>query len=571
MFGERYFATRQRLTDVVRGVRELGQKTGTEISNLSDEGDFLQGLRSPFLFVVCGEVNAGKSTLVNGLFGKELCKVNVLPETEKVHWYRWGKEAKTVNTTPTLEERYRPIDFLQDFNIVDTPGTNSVVPGHQPITERFLPVADLLLFVFPVSNPWGAATWQFIARLPQEQLQNVAFVLQQADLRSKEDLAVILEHMRTLAEQKTGARPEVFPVSGKMAMEAKKAQPFSANLWRKSGYPALEAFISKRVAENPERRRVLQDVRDSTQVALRRIEGKIETRTATLDNDQRFLRELENEVDGRREGQAKILSERLTGLGEVFLRQGTQAVDILASRMSISQSFISLFQQETLPTQIEKGLTEAVKEAVEETASQDGHELVKNCRTHWETVEPRIKENLQVRAPDFDKETESLAGTSERFVRRLGRSAKQAVAHLKLRGTLDMQMENRRAVLRRYMVAVLCALISAGVLGGLNLHPWPWIAVTIALLLLGAAAVYATKSRNALCQDFTERIEDLRQPFADSLADDYKDGVREFYVEYGGLFEIVRRRIADQKLLLKPQLERWNDLFLELKAIEQEI
>ncbi len=571
MFGERYFATRQRLTDVVKGVRELGEKTGAEVSGLSDEGDFLQGLRSPFLFVVCGEVNAGKSTLVNGLFGENICKVNVLPETEKVHWYRWGSEAKTIDTTPTLEERYRPIDFLQDFNIVDTPGTNSIVRGHQPITERFLPVADLLLFVFPVSNPWGAATWQFVSRLPPEQLENVAFILQQADLRSDEDLAVILEHMRTLAEQKTGTRPEIFPVSGKMAMEAKRAQPFSSNLWRKSGYPALESFISKRVSGNPERRRVLQDVRDSTQVALRQIEEKIDKRTATLDSDQRFLRELENEVDVRREAQATLLSERLTGLGEVFLKQGNQASHILASRMSILQSFISLFQQETLPTQIEKGLSEAVKEAVEETASKDGGELVQNCRTHWETVEPRIKENLQVRTPDFDRETESLSGTSERFVRRLGRSAKQAVAHLKLRGGLDMQMENRRGVLRRYMVGVLCSLITAGVLGGLGLHPWPWIGVTVALLLLAVAGIYATKSRDVVCQDFTERVEDLRHSFADSLADDYKEGVREFYVEYGGLFEIVRRRIADQKLLLKPQLERWNDLFLELKAIEQEI
>jgi len=571
MFGERYFATRQRLTDVVVGVRKLGEKTGADISSLADEGDFLKGLRSPFLFVVCGEVNAGKSTLLNGLFGEELCKVNVLPETEKVHWYRWGKVAKSVNSTPTLEERYRPIDFLQDFNIVDTPGTNSVVPGHQPITERFLPVADLLLFVFPVSNPWGAATWQFISRLPEDQLQNVAFVLQQADLRSEEDIAVILEHMRTLAEQKTGARPQVFPVSGKIAMEAKKARPFSDNLWRKSGYPALEGFISKRVSGNPQRRRVLQEVRDSTQAALRRIEEKIEARTATLDQDQRFLRELENEVDVRREGQAKVFSERLTGMGEVFLKQGQQSTEILASHMSIPQSMTSLFKQENLPTTIEKGLIEAVKESIQETASNDGVELVSSCRNHWETVEPRIKANLAVSAPDFDKDTESLSGTRERFVRRLGRSSKQAVANLKLRGTLDLQMESRRAILRRYMVAVLCALITAGVMGGLNLHPWPWVAVTVALLLLGAAGVYANKSRNALCQDFIERIEDLRQPFADSLADDYKDGVREFYVEYGGLFEIVRRRIADQKLLLKPQLERWNELFLELKAIEQEI
>jgi ribosome biogenesis GTPase A len=133
MFGERYFATRQRLTDVVVGVRKLGEKCGADVATLADESDFLKGLRSPFLFVVCGEVNAGKSTLLNGLFGQEICKMNVLPETETVHWYRWGKEVKTVKTTSTLEERYRPIDFLQDFNIVDTPGTNSIAPGHQPI------------------------------------------------------------------------------------------------------------------------------------------------------------------------------------------------------------------------------------------------------------------------------------------------------------------------------------------------------------------------------------------------------------------------------------------------------
>ena len=571
MFGERYFATRQRLTDVVRGVRELGEKTGTDVTELSEESDFLKGLSNPFLFVVCGEVNSGKSTLVNGLFGENLCKVNVLPETAKVHWYRWGKEARTIETTPTLEERYLPTAFLQDFNVVDTPGTNSVVAGHQPITERFLPVADILLFVFPVSNPWGAATWQFITRLPEEQLKNVAFILQQADLRSDKDIKVILGHMKTLAEQKTGFRPDVFPVSGKMAMEAKNAAPFSSDLWRKSGYPALESFISERVAVNPQRQRILDDVRSSTQKALRSIEGGIEKKTSELDADQRFLRELETEVDARREGQAKILSERLSSLGDVFLDQGKGAVNILASRMSLPQSFISLFQEETLPTKIEKGLIEAVKEAVERSAYKDGAELVDNCRSHWKTAEPRIQENLGIKPPDFDQETESLSGTRQRFVSRLGRSSKQGVAFLKLRGTLDNEMENRRIMMRRYLIGMLCSLITAGVFGGLGFSIFPWIAIAVGLLFLAAAAIYASKSRDILCRDFTERIEDLRQPFSDSLADDYKDGVREFYVEYGGLFEIVRRHIADQKLLLKPQLERWNDLFLELKAIEQEI
>jgi len=571
MFGERYFATRQRLTDVVVAVRKLGEECETDVSALTDESDFLKGLNSPFLFVACGEVNAGKSTLLNGLFGKDICKTHILPETKKVHWYRYGRKPKIVETTPALEERSVPLDFLQDFNIVDTPGSNSLDQGHQAMIERLLPVADLLFFVFPVSNPWGAATWQFISRLPEEQLPNTAFILQQADLKEPEDIEVILGHMRTLAEQKTGFRPVVYPVSGKLAMEAKQTDPFSSHLWRKSGYPALEAFISRRVAGNSDRRRVLQEVRDSTQLVLRRIEEQIDTRTATLDHDQRFLHELESEVDVRREGQAHQLSGRLAGLGEVFYKQGIAATDTLAARMSIPQSFVSLFQQELIPTQIERGLTEAVKEAVEEQAGQDGVELVTSCRGHWETVVPRIQENLAVSAPDFDQETEALSGTRERFVRRLGRSAKQGVAHLKIRGTLEFQMEGRRAVLRRYMVGILCLLSIAGILGGLDLARWPWVAVGGSGFLLLIAGIYALKTRDSLCRDFVERIGDLRQPFSESLADDYKEGVREFYVEYGGLFEIVRRRIADQKLLLKPRLQRWNDLFLELKAIEQEI
>ncbi|MDB4318112.1 hypothetical protein N9973_02350, partial [bacterium] len=109
------------------------------------------------------------------------------------------------------------------------------------------------------------------------------------------------------------------------------------------------------------------------------------------------------------------------------------------------------------------------------------------------------------------------------------------------------------------------------ILGALDLHPWPFLALGIALVFVAGAGVYAEKSKKELCKNFAERIEDCRDPFADALSSDYKDGVREFYLEYGGLFESVRRHIAEHKLSLKPRLERWNDLFLELKGIEQEI
>ena len=268
MFGERYFATRKRLVRVTDDVRRLAGETGYVLDGFSPDGELVQGLKNPFLFVVSGEVNAGKSTLINGLFGADMCEVNILPQTDRVLWYRHGEE-KDVETTPVLVERYRDIDFLRDFNIVDTPGTNSVVKGHQSIAERFLPVADLVLFVFPVSNPWGAATWDFITKFPDEIQGRVVFILQQKDLRSEEELKIIMEHMRELAVQKMGKEPDIFAVSGRAAMEAKKQEPFEQRIWRESGYPALEDFISKVVTESPGRRKLLKDVHDALVVALK--------------------------------------------------------------------------------------------------------------------------------------------------------------------------------------------------------------------------------------------------------------------------------------------------------------
>lgn len=571
MFGERYFATRERLAEVVLGVGQLARECGEEILDPVTDGSFLKDLRKPFLFVVCGEVNAGKSSLINALFGDDFCEVDALPKTKRLHWYRFGKEIGSTEKRSMLVEDIRPLEFLRDFEVIDTPGSNAPIEENLVEIERFLPVADLLLFVFPVGNPWCAHTWQLVARLPEEQLDKVAFALQQSDLRSKEDLEVILGHMKTLGEQKTGRIPEIFPVSAKLAIEANKSDPPLSHILRKSGLPLLNYFISSTVSRNSKRREILRDVSKSTQGVLEKIEGQIEERSDSLDSDQRFLAELENEVDLRREGQATALLERLGGMGDVFFRQGQLATRDLGQRMGIIPSLISLFQQEKLSSEIERGLIASVKEAVEKQAEVDGMELVQSCRNHWKTVEPRIHENLGINPPDFQQETEALAGTRERFMRRLGRSAKQAVGQLRIRGTVDLKLDIRRIVLRRYMALFLIFCTIAGILGSLDVATLPWVFMMMAAGTLGIAAIYSKVSRKTLCREFMERIEYLRYPFSDSLEDDYKDGVREFYLEYGGLFEIVRRRIADQKLLLEPRKERWNNLFLELKAVDQDL
>jgi predicted GTPase len=97
-----------------------------------------------------GGSEGGKSSLLNALFGQEFCKVDVLPATDRIYIFKHGPREENVDVAAHVTERYQSIEFLRDFNVVDTPGTNTMVAEHQTITENFIPRADLVLFVFSV-------------------------------------------------------------------------------------------------------------------------------------------------------------------------------------------------------------------------------------------------------------------------------------------------------------------------------------------------------------------------------------------------------------------------------------
>lgn len=84
--------------------------------------------------IVYGVYNAGKSTLINALVGKEVAEVGDVPTTAQVHEYTW-----------TLEH--------QNYCLTDTPGIDA--PNvHEAVTKEKLAKADAVVFVV---NPVGVA------------------------------------------------------------------------------------------------------------------------------------------------------------------------------------------------------------------------------------------------------------------------------------------------------------------------------------------------------------------------------------------------------------------------------
>lgn len=571
MFGETYFANRHALLEIVNDVELLARDTGTNPGDLQHREKLLTGLATPFLFVVCGEVNAGKSTLLNGLFGQQLCKTNVLPETDRVQWFRYGKEENRM-VTGILEECFREVEFLMDFNLVDTPGTNSIVRGHQKITERFLPVADLLLFVFPVANPWGAATWDFLSRLDPQLIHKVVLVVQQADLRDERDIEVIVGHMRELAQQRLERVPPIFAVSAKRALAAKQTMPFAREEWNESGYPGLEKFISDQVAATPERRRVLERIHSMTASSLRQIEHSLSAMTGGVEGKARYIAELEESIDRLRTVQTSDMSQHTAVLTDAFGDVAGVARDELKAAMSPARSLRGLFAGDRLPAEIESVLENGVEEAVENRARADAERIIAECEKHWLSLQEGIETTLNLKQPDFFEGTSGFVGTKTRFVRRMSRGAIKTLKSMKLRSALDMLIGQRQNKLKIYALAILSLITLGGVLGIASVSIY---AVITCFALAGGVAMlmfrFLSSSREQILENFREKCAVAKRDFPSQMEGDYKDGVRQMMAEYGSLLDEVRRAVGQQKAGVAPMLERWNELYLRLKSLEQEL
>lgn len=571
MFGERYFATRERLVEVIHGIVALGEQTLAPIGGELVTDGIPNGPATPFLFMVFGEVNAGKSSVLNGLCGSELCRVNILPETDRVMCYVHGGTSRDLEILPALEECHRPLEFLRDFNLVDTPGTNSAARGHLNLAERFLPVADLILFVFPISNPWGASTWDFLARLPEDVLKRVALVIQQIDQRDPADIPVILGHMRDLSVKRTGLVLPIFAVSGKLALEARRSEPFSRACWARSGFQELEDFISRSICQSPQRLQLLDAWRQRAAEALRTIEDRMEETARNVDRCARFLAEVEREIDGLRNQFVIRLPSHLAGVAEVFQTEAMWVAKRLNRKLGPMKSLLRLFFGDKSGSEIEVWFVERLQAAVEVVAEKDATETASICESHWNRLVVRVKAEMGMSLPDASGIQPELDHARKRFVRRLGRTSTMGIGNLKVRHGLDGALRHRNSALKTLVAASLLGLSAAGACGCFMI-PWaPWICLGTSLAVMGIALAYALLSRLEIVKSFRERLLDACGSFANALRGDYEEALRVLFQDYAACLKEIRRHVASERLALQPRQQRWNELFLALKAIEQEL
>ncbi|HUR32144.1 MAG TPA: dynamin family protein, partial [Saprospiraceae bacterium] len=175
----------QKIQEQKHELKQVLQKLQQFTSRINhpDTGRILADLRDrieePFMFVIVGEVKSGKSSFINALLGDpDLCAVAPSPMTDSIQQIIYGEQFKIEEVSPFLKRIYRPDEILRDIAIVDTPGTNTIIKHHQEITERFIPGADLIIFVFEAKNPYRQSAWDFFDYMHEEWHKKIVFILQ---------------------------------------------------------------------------------------------------------------------------------------------------------------------------------------------------------------------------------------------------------------------------------------------------------------------------------------------------------------------------------------------------------
>ena len=230
---------RAQIDEIIKDLHEMTIQIGHQ-ALAKTVSDLRNRIHEPFMFVIVGEVKAGKSSFINALLatGKEITKAAPQPMTDTIQQIIYGEKEEMLSINPYLKKILQPVDILKEIAIVDTPGTNTIIDHHQEITESFIPASDLIVFVFEAKNPYRQSAWEFFDYIHADWRKKIIFVLQQKDLMPADDLKVNIQGVVDYAEKKGISAPQVFAVSAKQEQEGASAE---------SGFTEVRTYIADHI------------------------------------------------------------------------------------------------------------------------------------------------------------------------------------------------------------------------------------------------------------------------------------------------------------------------------------
>ncbi len=414
-----------------------------------------------FLLVTVGEFNSGKSALINALLGQRFLAEGVTPTTTRVHILKYGEQAATEPKEEFVSVTTCPVDFLREINIVDTPGTNAIIRRHEEITEDFVPRSDLVLFVTSADRPFTESERVFLERI-RNWGKKVVIVLNKIDiLEGEADVEKVVGFITEHAQRLLGFVPEVFPLSAKLALQAKTTADGAERerLWEASRFAPLERYILETLDQESRIRLKLLNPLGVAERLAGQYWKVVDERLGLLREDLETIDNIARQLDLYREDMRRDFGFRLSDMENILYEMLSRGMDFFDNAVRLRHVF-DLIDAERVRRSFEQRVVADTPQRIEAKVQELIDWLVEKDLSQWQAVMEYLDKR---RATHHEDVIGPLSGPFEynrqALLESVGRAAQEVVA------SYDKEAEAREIAESVRAAVAGAALLEVGAVG----------------------------------------------------------------------------------------------------------
>lgn len=556
--------------ELLKALRDLLIKQDFDDQVIDQVAGLSGHLEELFLLVVVGEVKAGKSTFINSLLNAEVCKVGAIPTTDKIHVLKYGDVEKERIIEEFLIEKHLPFEPLRNINIVDTPGTNSIVKRHGEITESFIPRCDLILFTTSVDRPFSQTEREFLGYIVEGWAKKIIFVITKKDIKEPHELVEINDFVTDSVKKFFDFEPQIFMVSAKQARKAKETRDDA--LYEESGFKALEQFLFEKLSVGEKLQLKLESPINSAITICDRASESFTARMAHLKDDKRVLENIKGQLEQSESDMSENFGRFILEIDNIILemeKRGRNWVDdnVKLTNMGMLKSaerFRGRFKEEVIKDYETK---------IDDTLNKAVDWFMKKYLKVWQDTTQYFSDQAALRPHEG---MVGKVGTKFEYNREKIYDLVRADAKDKIKG-FDYEEQMRKFMSRSAMgintaiggtligIGGAVAVLAAGAATSLAIDI---TGVTAGIVLTGLSLAVLPFQRRKIKAEFSKNITELKAALANVLEEQIKKEAREAVEKiresFGPFFDYVNRTTGSVEESIR-KVKEIRDGFQQLK------
>lgn len=506
----------------------------------------LAGLDDRHVVAVVGDKGAGKSSVLDLLSGCSFFSKAAEPALARL-WCYARRPGEYIHDG--VETGYYPAEFLDHVRLMDTRGIDSLDSSVH--LTRILTDVDIIIYVIDARTPQGAGSWQFLAQLPEESYSRMVIAITHEDFFDYEQQQNIKSFIRKQSELHFGLEVPLYMLR-------------AGGEFKGQGGEALARRINSMIDTLQIHSGAEENLLQVTRVLLGEQKHVLHNQDMLSRLDAGFLSNIENEIDYMQQQIEKVLPARLQAISRFVQDCIPMMAKKAARQLGYFLSIRHLSRLSRMSFYIDSWFYEYIRKGIEEQHEYHNREFLVACEQHWNSVRPRVKDQLDCEIGPFPEDL--MRARLDSYRRRLGRVVYVPLMDFGFKPCLTKLYAGQKGWMYRQLVLVLLLIIAAGFLGGLG------ESMAGVILLMCASGIWVLSSiallfiRMRLTSQIVDAASDMNLAIQGCLKDPLYEATLGGVADYRKLYTNIRGYVAISAGQVAPLMAEHNKLFYQLSA-----